>query len=177
MSTGNEKKAGKKVAAKKELAADPQPSRAEYEKMIEELKNRALQLEKQLYMVQGENKALDQIIHESQQQGANRTIAARSPDHYSRCKIQPWDYILANGIPFMEGEMISYLTRWRDKGGIKDLEKVRHFVDKLIEWEVEQQRQAAIQQRESIDRFRRDQAFPDHPVWRIADEVKQQERQ
>lgn len=49
--------------------------------------------------------------------------------------IQPWDYIAANNIGFFEGNAIKYLTRWRDKGGIADLEKARHYLDKLIELE------------------------------------------
>jgi hypothetical protein len=56
-------------------------------------------------------------------------------DHYKSLKIQPIEYIHANGIPFAEGSVIKYVTRWRDKGGIKDLEKARHFLDLLIELE------------------------------------------
>lgn len=56
-------------------------------------------------------------------------------DHYRTLKIQPIEYIHANNIPFAEGSAIKYLTRWRSKGGIKDLEKARHFIDLLIELE------------------------------------------
>lgn len=49
--------------------------------------------------------------------------------------IQPWDYIAANGIGFFEGNAIKYLTRWRDKGGIEDLRKAQHYIEKLIEVE------------------------------------------
>lgn len=56
-------------------------------------------------------------------------------DHYKKLKIQPIEYIHANGIPFAEGSVIKYVTRWRDKGGVKDLEKARHFLDLLIELE------------------------------------------
>lgn len=56
-------------------------------------------------------------------------------NHYSKLKIQPIEYIHANNIPFAEGCAIKYLTRWRDKGGIKDLQKARHFIDLLIELE------------------------------------------
>lgn len=55
--------------------------------------------------------------------------------HYKKLAIQPWDYILANGIGFCEGNAISYLTRWQDKGGIQDLRKAVHFIEKLIETE------------------------------------------
>lgn len=55
--------------------------------------------------------------------------------HYKDLPIQPIEYIHANGIPFAEGSVIKYVTRWRSKGGIKDLEKARHFIDLLIELE------------------------------------------
>lgn len=56
-------------------------------------------------------------------------------DHYRKLKIQPVEYIHANGIPFIEGCIIKYATRWRDKGGTKDLEKIKHFVDLLLNLE------------------------------------------
>lgn len=56
-------------------------------------------------------------------------------DHYKKLKIQPIEYIHANSIPFAEGCIIKYVSRWRDKGGIPDLEKARHFIDLLIELE------------------------------------------
>ena len=55
--------------------------------------------------------------------------------HYKLKSIQPWDYITANGIGFLDGNAIKYLTRWRVKGGIEDLKKARHYIDKLIEIE------------------------------------------
>lgn len=61
-------------------------------------------------------------------------------DHYRKLKIQPIEYIHANGIPFAEGNVIKYVTRWRDKGGIKDLEKARHFLDLLIELELKEKK-------------------------------------
>lgn len=56
-------------------------------------------------------------------------------DHYKSLAIQPIEYIHANDIPFAEGSVIKYVTRWRAKGGIKDLEKARHFLDMLIQLE------------------------------------------
>jgi hypothetical protein len=64
-------------------------------------------------------------------------------DHYKKKSIEPWDYIEANGIGFLDGNAIKYLTRWKDKNGIEDLRKARHYVDKLIE--VETQKSAAVQ--------------------------------
>jgi len=56
-------------------------------------------------------------------------------DHYKNLKIQPVQYIYANNIPFIEGCIIKYVTRWKNKGGIKDLEKIIHFTKLLIEME------------------------------------------
>lgn len=54
--------------------------------------------------------------------------------HYMK-PIQPWDFIAANDIGFFEGNVIKYVTRWRDKAGVADLKKARHYLDKLIELE------------------------------------------
>lgn len=55
--------------------------------------------------------------------------------HYKKLKIQPVEYIMANNIPYMEGNVVKYCTRWRDKGGIADLEKAKHYIEMLIEQE------------------------------------------
>jgi hypothetical protein len=47
--------------------------------------------------------------------------------------VQHWDYVLANNIPYLEAQIIKYLTRWRKKNGFQDLEKAQHFLSKLIE--------------------------------------------
>lgn len=56
-------------------------------------------------------------------------------DHYRKLPIQPVQYMIANGIPYIEGCVIKYVTRWRDKNGIDDLKKARHLLDILIECE------------------------------------------
>ena len=54
--------------------------------------------------------------------------------HYAT-PIQPWDYIIANGMGFLDGNVVKYVTRFRAKDGVQDLEKARHYLDKLIEVE------------------------------------------
>lgn len=54
-------------------------------------------------------------------------------DHYTRQKIQPITYIWANGLGFSEGNIVKYVTRWKYKGGIKDLKKMVHHGHLLIE--------------------------------------------
>lgn len=53
--------------------------------------------------------------------------------HYKDKAIQPWDYIVANGLGYLEGNVVKYVSRHRDKNGLADLQKARHYIDKLIE--------------------------------------------
>ena len=61
-------------------------------------------------------------------------------NHYKGFKIQPVEYIMENEIPFMEGNVVKYVSRWRDKGGVEDLKKARHYLDMLIEYEEREDR-------------------------------------
>lgn len=54
-------------------------------------------------------------------------------DHYKKMAIQPIEFINANRLGFCEGNAIKYLCRYRDKGGVTDLQKARHYIDLLIE--------------------------------------------
>lgn len=56
-------------------------------------------------------------------------------DHYKRFIIQPVEFCYHNEIPYLEATAIKYLCRWRDKGGLQDLQKAKHFIDLLIDFE------------------------------------------
>lgn len=55
--------------------------------------------------------------------------------HYKDFTIQPIEFIHANNIPFIEGNIIKYIVRWRSKNGVEDLRKVQHYVNLLIDLE------------------------------------------
>ncbi len=55
--------------------------------------------------------------------------------HYKDRTIQPWDYIVANNIGFLAGNIIKYVTRYPHKNGLEDLKKAQHYLEKLIEVE------------------------------------------
>ena len=56
--------------------------------------------------------------------------------HYKGCKIQPVEYIHANGLDYLEGNVIKYITRHRTKGeGRKDIEKAIHYAQLILEME------------------------------------------
>jgi len=59
-------------------------------------------------------------------------------EHYRSKTIQPWDAMQSWMTPeqfkgFLWGNVIKYISRWQDKGGVEDLLKARHYMDKLIE--------------------------------------------
>lgn len=52
--------------------------------------------------------------------------------HY-QTEIQPWDFIVANNLGYLEGNVIKYVVRYKSKNGVEDLKKARHYLDKLID--------------------------------------------
>lgn len=53
-------------------------------------------------------------------------------DHYKDKAIQPIDYIIANKMDFCSGNVIKYITRFKEKNGVEDLKKAKHYIDFLI---------------------------------------------
>ena len=56
-------------------------------------------------------------------------------DHYKNQAIQPVEYIHANNLDFFEGNVVKYVTRWRNKNGMADLEKAKHYIELLMQLE------------------------------------------
>ena len=54
-------------------------------------------------------------------------------DHYKTMKIQPIEYIMANDLSWCEGNIVKYITRWKQKGGKQDIEKVIHYAQLLLD--------------------------------------------
>ena len=60
-----------------------------------------------------------------------------SGNHYKGKTVQPWDYIAANNLGYFEGNIVKYVSRWKDKCGVDDLRKAKHYIEKLIELETQ----------------------------------------
>ena len=72
----------------------------------------------------------------------NPPVEAKTPletqiggDHYTKLAIQPMQYSMKNKLDPLQHTIIKYVTRFRDKAGIEDLEKAKHCIDMLIEFE------------------------------------------
>lgn len=53
--------------------------------------------------------------------------------HYKDLPIQPGEYIRANGLGWYEGNVVKYITRYKQKNGVEDLHKIKHYIDLILE--------------------------------------------
>lgn len=54
-------------------------------------------------------------------------------DHYERIPIQPIEFIEAAAMGYHEGNIVKYVSRWKNKNGVEDLKKARWYLDRLIQ--------------------------------------------
>jgi len=53
--------------------------------------------------------------------------------HYQTAPIQHWDIVAMHKLDYFQGQIIKYVMRWNAKGGVQDLRKAQHFLEKYIE--------------------------------------------
>jgi hypothetical protein len=63
---------------------------------------------------------LEEAFPQSKQIGGN---------HYKTFRIQPYEFISKNDLSFFQGNVIKYVCRYKNKNGIEDLEKIKHYCD------------------------------------------------
>ena len=78
------------------------------------------------------------IIGQNGNDGLHYGAEEKPPVHYD-FDIQPWDYMESlfseeGFCGFLEGNVIKYISRWRDKNGVEDLKKAQTYLNKLIEF-------------------------------------------
>lgn len=56
-------------------------------------------------------------------------------NHYKHMKIQPFEYAMANNLNAGQFGVLKYISRYKNKNGIEDLRKARHFLELLAEAE------------------------------------------
>lgn len=60
------------------------------------------------------------------------TDTIHKPAHYAKMKIEPVVFIMENELDYPTGNVIKYVVRWKDKGGLEDLYKARSYIDRMI---------------------------------------------
>jgi hypothetical protein len=58
-------------------------------------------------------------------------------NHYKLMMIQPLEYALANDMGICEHAVVKYISRWKTKGGVEDLRNAIHYIEILIEQELD----------------------------------------
>ena len=56
-----------------------------------------------------------------------------NPEYYTQGSIECIDYIISKKLDFLEGNVVKYITRNRQKGGLEDLKKAQWYLNRLIE--------------------------------------------
>ena len=55
------------------------------------------------------------------------------PDHYGGSEIDVISFCQTNNLDFMQGNVIKYVFRYKNKNGLEDLEKAKEYIDRMIE--------------------------------------------
>jgi hypothetical protein len=53
--------------------------------------------------------------------------------HYASMKIQPVEFITANNLGFLEGNVVKYICRHQSKNGAEDIKKAIHYCELLLQ--------------------------------------------
>ena len=68
----------------------------------------------------------------TEKKGTDRQVGG---DHYRRFQIEPVEYIVANKLGFLAGNIIKYATRYPYKNGAEDIRKIIHYCELILEFE------------------------------------------
>jgi len=86
-----------------------------------------------------DNKLRRRIMKEVMSDTEERAEAKLNPldqqiggSHYKDFKIQPIEFIIANNLDFIQGNVVKYICRYKHKGGLQDLIKIKHYLDIII---------------------------------------------
>lgn len=75
-------------------------------------------------------------FEEEEEQKTNSALDIQEGgSHYKDMAIQPMEYCFKNNLSYPVSNVIKYISRYKNKNGLKDLEKARHCIDLLIELE------------------------------------------
>jgi hypothetical protein len=73
------------------------------------------------------------VPHYNIKRKVNSPEEVQKPQRYNkRGKLECWDVILDQEMDFLEGSVLKYLWRYKEKNGIHDLEKAKVYIDKII---------------------------------------------
>jgi hypothetical protein len=88
---------------------------------------------KRIHLLSGGSGYILKVYYGGAYMGANERQVGGT--HYKKPEgtVEHWDLVAQWDLDYFQGQITKYVMRWRDKGGVTDLEKARHFLDKYIE--------------------------------------------
>jgi len=73
--------------------------------------------------------------HSPKQEPASPLDTQVGGNHYKDMKIQPVEYIHANAMPYMDGNVVKYISRHRNKNGAEDVRKAIQYCQMILQME------------------------------------------
>lgn len=76
----------------------------------------------------------------------NKEIKADNikPSYYHKGKVDTIKFCLENDLDFLQGNVVKYVVRYKEKNGLEDLNKAKEYLDRLIKNELEKSMKEAI---------------------------------
>ncbi len=73
----------------------------------------------------------EQALEESMEQ-VDALMKQVGGNHYASMAIQPVEFIVANNLTFLEGNVIKYISRHHAKNGADDVRKAIHYCELIL---------------------------------------------
>lgn len=89
-------------------------------------------------MIKTEDWSEKDVIERSKCKPDCTGVDSINPDHYKQGNIEVVDFILDQKMNYLEGNIIKYISRYKFKNGIEDLEKARWYLEKLYVLKLEE---------------------------------------
>ena len=86
-----------------------------------------------MHFTDGTQKATTPVVSSSVTSSALNTQVGG--EHYKQMKIQPVEYIHANNLSFLEGNVVKYITRHKTKNKAQDIRKIIHYCTLILQLE------------------------------------------
>lgn len=71
-------------------------------------------------------------MRKTKQQARDKQVGG---NHYKTMAIQPTEFIHKNNLSFLQGNVIKYVSRYKQKNGLEDLQKAKHYIELIIQFE------------------------------------------
>lgn len=91
---------------------------------------------------------------------ANNKQVAGTHYNAGEAGIQHWDLVHANDLCYLVGCATKYLTRFRKKSGLQDLQKALHYTEKLVEVNAKMHARSW----EDVDQYTLEKFFADNGI-------------